>query len=64
MRGNVERRSGSIGREASDVAQCCDAFDDGAFRRWWPDALTHQYVQLNTNAFINWLNFDIDATTS
>ena len=44
--------------------QCCDAFDDGAFRRWWPDALTHQYVQLNTNAFINWLNFDIDRDNS
>jgi hypothetical protein len=43
---------------------CCNAFDDGVYRRGLPEALTHQHVQLNTNAFTNWLVFDIDRDDS
>ena len=67
LRRAAQRRAADLAvldGEPSRWPQCRDAFDDGAFRRWWPKALTHQYVQLNTDAFINWLNFDIDRDNS
>ena len=43
---------------------CCDVFEHGVFARPRLEALTHQYVQFNPRAFVNWLIFDIDRQDS